>query len=78
MPATSRAQQKLMQIAEHHPSQVYARNRGVLKMSHRQLHDFSVGSEKSKPYYARHTRTGQFKTRGRTRTYGSHDWTYHS
>ena len=31
-----------MAIAEHHPSQVQAKNRGVLKMSHRQLHDFAA------------------------------------
>lgn len=30
-----------MAIAEHHPSQVSKKNRGVLKMSHKQLHDFA-------------------------------------
>ena len=49
MPATSKAQQKLMQIAEHHPEELYTKNKGVAKMTHRQLHDFSVGSEKGKP-----------------------------
>ena len=31
------------------PGKLYSRNRGLLKMSHSQLHDFSVGSEKGKP-----------------------------
>jgi hypothetical protein len=41
MPAKSKAQRQLMALAEHHPSQVSAKNRGVLKMSHQQLHDFA-------------------------------------
>jgi len=42
MPAKSRAQQELMAIAEHEPGKLYQRNRGVLKMSHEQLHDFAA------------------------------------
>jgi hypothetical protein len=42
MPAESRAQQQLMAIAEHNPSKVSKKNRGVLKMSHKQLHDFAA------------------------------------
>ena len=41
MPATSRAQQQVMAIAEHEPGKLYKRNRGLLKMSHSQLHDFA-------------------------------------
>ena len=41
MPATSQKQRQLMAIAEHHPSKVSKKNRGVLKMSHKQLHDFA-------------------------------------
>ena len=41
MPATSVAQQEVMAIAEHNPSKLYKRNRGLLKMSHQQLHDFA-------------------------------------
>lgn len=52
MPSTSVKQQRLMQIAEHNPSAVSAKNRGVLQMSHSQLHDFAAGSEKGKPQYA--------------------------
>jgi hypothetical protein len=42
MPAKSEAQRRLMAIAEHHPSQVNKENRGVLSMSHGQLHDFAA------------------------------------
>jgi hypothetical protein len=42
MPAVSTKQRQLMAIAEHHPSQVYEKNRGVLKMSHSQLHEFAA------------------------------------
>jgi len=52
MPATSKAQRRLMAIAEHHPEQVYSKNRGVLKMSHGQLHDFAAVKEKPLPRYA--------------------------
>ena len=41
MPATSQAQQKVMAIAEHNPSKLHAKNKGLLKMSHQQLHDFA-------------------------------------
>lgn len=49
MPSVSKAQQTAMQIAEHAPGKLFSRNRGLLKMSHRQLHDFASGSEKGKP-----------------------------
>ena len=42
MPAKSTKQRELMAIAEHHPSKLYPKNRGVLKMSHKQLHDFAA------------------------------------
>jgi hypothetical protein len=38
-----------MAIAEHHPGEVSSKNRGVLKMSHQQLHDFASTKEKSLP-----------------------------
>jgi hypothetical protein len=41
-----------MAIAEHHPEEVNPENRGVLKMSHRQLHDFASTPEKGLPEYA--------------------------
>ena len=46
MPARSKAQQEVMAIAEHNPSKLYAKNRGLLKMSHQQLHDFAATSRK--------------------------------
>jgi hypothetical protein len=52
MPARSKAQQELMAIAEHHPSQVSKKNRGVLKMSHQQLHDFAATKRKGLPMRA--------------------------
>ena len=38
-----------MAIAEHDPSAVSKKNRGVLKMSHQQLHDFAATKEKKLP-----------------------------
>lgn len=42
MPATTPKQRVTAAIAEHHPDQLYARNRGMLKMSHQQLHDYAA------------------------------------
>jgi len=42
MPAVSKKQQEVMAIAEHEPSKLHAKNRGLLKMSHTQLHDFAA------------------------------------
>jgi hypothetical protein len=42
MPSVSRNQQIATAIAEHEPGKLYARNRGLLKMSHSQLHDFAA------------------------------------
>ncbi len=38
-----------MAIAEHHPEEVYARNKGVLGMNHQQLHEFADTKESSLP-----------------------------
>lgn len=46
MPAKSKAQRRAIAIAEHHPEQLYARNRGLLKMSHSDMHDFAATPEK--------------------------------
>ncbi len=48
MPAKSEKQREMMAIAEHHPEELYKKNRGVLKMSHKQLHDFAVKPKKIK------------------------------
>lgn len=40
-PSISGPQRRLMAMAEHDPGAVSKKNRGVLKMSHGQLHDFA-------------------------------------
>jgi hypothetical protein len=42
MPAVSEAQRSLFAIAEHHPGKLHKQNRGLLKLSHQQLHDFAA------------------------------------
>lgn len=49
MPARSKAQRRLMAIAEHSPSKVYSKNKSVTKMSKSQLSDFARTSEKNLP-----------------------------
>lgn len=49
MPALSKAQRRLFAIAEHHPSMVQRKNRGVLKMSKSKLHEFASTPEKGLP-----------------------------
>jgi len=41
-----------MSIAEHSPSKLNPKNRGLLKMSHSQLHDFAATPRKGLPSYA--------------------------
>lgn len=48
MPSKSQSQRKLMAMAEHNPEKVYAKNKGVLKMTKTQLHDFIKKVSKSK------------------------------
>lgn len=62
MPAVSRAQQQAMAIAEHAPEKLNAENRGLLKMSHKQLHDFAATSRKGLP---NHTATRKRKARAK-------------
>lgn len=49
MPAPSKAMRRAAAIAEHHPGQLYVRNRSLLKMSKSQLHDFASTKEKGLP-----------------------------
>jgi hypothetical protein len=49
MPAKSKKQRRLMAIAEHEPEKLYKRNRKVLKMKKKQLHDFAATKEKKLP-----------------------------
>lgn len=41
MPAKSEAQRRLMAMALHNPEKIKKGNRGVLKMSSKQLHEFT-------------------------------------
>lgn len=38
-----------MAIAEHHPEKLHKANRGLLEMTHQQLHDFATTSEQHLP-----------------------------
>lgn len=62
MPAVSKAQRTAMAIAEHHPEQLYERNKGLANMTHAQLHDFAATSEKHLPARKSHYRAA-YKTR---------------
>jgi hypothetical protein len=50
MPSKSDVQQQAMAIAEHHPEKLYARNRGLLRMTHQQLHDFAATKHTGLPH----------------------------
>jgi hypothetical protein len=49
MPAVSKAQRQAMAIAEHAPEKLNKANRGLLSMSHKQLHDFADTKESGLP-----------------------------
>ncbi len=48
-----------MAIAEHHPSKLYARNRSLLGMSHKQLHEFASTKRKGLPKKAAKIHVGE-------------------
>ncbi len=64
MPSVSRAEQQATAIAEHNPSKLYARNKGLLKMSHQQLHDFASTKSKGLPKHAAKMKTSIGKMMG--------------
>lgn len=43
-----------MAIAEHHPEELQKKNKGLLKMSKSQLHDFAKTKEKGLPMRKKH------------------------
>jgi len=49
MPAKSKKQRRMMAIAEHHPEELYKRNKGVAKMGKKKLHEFTAVKEKGLP-----------------------------
>ena len=56
MPAVSKNQQIATAIAEHEPSKLFKRNRGLLKMSKHQLSKFSSTSHRGLPKRKRKNR----------------------
>ena len=52
MPADSKDQAIAMSIAEHNPKKLFARNKGMLKLSHKQLHDFASTPRKGLPKHS--------------------------
>lgn len=56
MPAVSKNQRVAMAIAEHHPEKLSGKNKGLLKMSKGQLHDFASTKEKGLPRSVRKKR----------------------
>jgi len=50
MPAVSKKQRRAMAIAEHDPDKLYARNKGLKKMSKKQLHKYASTKEKGLQY----------------------------
>ena len=50
MPNKSKAQAIAMRIAEHAPEKLYAKNKGMAKMSHEELHKFASTKTKGLPY----------------------------
>lgn len=57
MPSESKAQQEAMAIAEHEPEKLAPKNRGLLRMSHSQLHDFAATPRKHLPGHVKHKKS---------------------
>lgn len=53
MPSVSQAQQEATAIAEHEPSKLNPENRGLLKMTHQQLHEFASTPREGLPEHVR-------------------------
>lgn len=49
MPAKSKKQRRVMAIAEKEPEKLYKRNRGLKKMTKKELHDFAATKETNLP-----------------------------
>ena len=61
MPAVSTSQRIAMAIAEHNPSKLFKRNKGLLGMNHQQLHDFASTSEKGLPAHVKKIKNAMTK-----------------
>jgi len=64
MPAVSQKQQIAMAIAEHSPSKLNKKNRGLLSMSHQQLHDFAATPRSDLPVKAKGSLSETARKRG--------------
>jgi hypothetical protein len=53
MPSVSKNQKIAAAIAEHEPSKLYSRNKGLKKMSKKQLHDYAATPVKGLPKKAK-------------------------
>lgn len=53
MPSESVAQRRLFALAEHHPDQLYSRNKNLASLPHQTLHDFAATSEKGLPKHVK-------------------------
>uniref|UniRef100_A0A6M3K5L8 DUF3008 domain-containing protein n=1 Tax=viral metagenome TaxID=1070528 RepID=A0A6M3K5L8_9ZZZZ len=49
LPAKSKSQQRLMAMAKHSPSKIKKKNRGVLKMTDKQLSEYAKTKTKDLP-----------------------------
>lgn len=49
MPAISKSQQRIMAMAKHNPKKLYKKNKGLLKMTSKQLSDFAETKHKGLP-----------------------------
>jgi hypothetical protein len=58
MPAPSKAMREAAAIAEHHPEELYARNKSLLKMTKSELHDYASTPEKGLPKRVKHSSDG--------------------
>lgn len=50
-----------MAIAEHHPEKLNSANKGMLQMSHSQLHDFAATPQKGLPKSKVQKKLGELK-----------------
>ena len=50
MPSVSVSQRRLMALAEHHPAEVYKKNKSILHMKNVALHDYASTPESGLPY----------------------------
>jgi len=65
MPAKSVKQRRLMAIAEHHPEKLYKKNKGVAKMSKKELHEYATTSEKGLPNHRKENERERRKMLGK-------------